>query len=517
MPDLDNHSISLLDCTLRDGGYYTNWDFEDHLVEEYLAAMNSLPIDFIEIGYRSKVKSEYYGAYYYLPEFVLKQIKQRTGKNLVIILNEKELRPEDLEELLKPCAGLVSLVRLAVAPENLQRALKLAEAIKKMNFEVSFNLMYASKWEENFPLKQDLQELERVLNYFYVVDSYGGMYPKQVRSIISSLKEFSGMKIGFHGHNNLEMALANSLAAIEAGADIIDATVGGMGRGAGNLKTELLLTVLHQQKKLPVDFDILKNISNQFQKLKKNYNWGGNLAYMASGAFSLPQKIVFSQLKKRYFSLNSIIAEVDSSAEIKKSKSLAMPSFNGDGKTKVVLLVGGGKTASRYKKALRTFLRSHPEIAIIHSSSKNMNVFKDLENLQIHCLPGMEGKRFENLFQEQQNEKPLMIFPPEKYALSEYVPRDHRERSFRLNELSFLPNGEVSATAMALEIALQLKASEILLTGYDGYEDSVSREELELYEENEAIFEHAAGKGLKIFSVTPTKYHLASKSIFVLS
>lgn len=517
MPDPDKHSISLLDCTLRDGGYYTNWDFADDLVEEYLASMNSLPIDFLEIGYRSKVKSEYYGAFYYLPEFLLKKIKRITNKKLVVILNEKELEPEDIDGLLRPCMGIVSVIRLAVAPENLQRALKLAPRIKKMGFEVSFNLMYASKWDEGFPSKQDIQDLQKSVDYLYVVDSYGGMYPKQVIEVISRLKKSAGLKIGFHGHNNLEMALANSLAAIEGGADIIDATVCGMGRGAGNLKTELMLTVLHQQMHLPVNFDALNSISNRFQQLKEKYKWGGNLAYMASGAFSLPQKTVFSQLKKRYFSLNSIISVVSNSSEKIHQNNSEMPVFEGTENVQQVLLIGGGPSAKKHKEVLRIFLKEHPEIVLIHSSSKNMNVFEGLENLQIHCLPGMEGKRFENSFQKEKEMKPLMIFPPERFSLSEYVPKDHRERSYRLQDLSFLPNGEVSATAMAFEIALQLSANEVLITGYDGYEESVTREELELYEENEAIFNLVSKEGLRIFSVTPTKYHLASKSIFALS
>ena len=64
------------------------------------------------------------------------------------------------------------------------------------------------------------------------------------------VKSKSDVKIGFHGHNNLELALINTLTAIDCGADIVDATVTGMGRGAGNLKTELLLTALNSRKGL---------------------------------------------------------------------------------------------------------------------------------------------------------------------------------------------------------------------------------------------------------------------------
>ena len=58
--------MKILDCTLRDGGYYTNWDFDKQQVDQYLEACNDLPIDYIEIGYRSPVLKDYHGKYFYL-------------------------------------------------------------------------------------------------------------------------------------------------------------------------------------------------------------------------------------------------------------------------------------------------------------------------------------------------------------------------------------------------------------------------------------------------------------------
>ena len=58
--------LKILDCTLRDGGYYTNWDFDDSTVESYIESINNLPIDFIEIGYRSIKLDGYLGKYFYL-------------------------------------------------------------------------------------------------------------------------------------------------------------------------------------------------------------------------------------------------------------------------------------------------------------------------------------------------------------------------------------------------------------------------------------------------------------------
>ena len=85
------NSIKVLDCTLRDGGYYTNWDFSRSTVINYVKAMDELPIDIIEIGYRSISKEEYYGEFFYTPINTIDSIKQITNKPIALILNEREL------------------------------------------------------------------------------------------------------------------------------------------------------------------------------------------------------------------------------------------------------------------------------------------------------------------------------------------------------------------------------------------------------------------------------------------
>lgn len=176
---IDN--IEILDCTLRDGGYYTNWDFSDELVDIYVDSLNSLPVNYIEIGYRSIPKNEYAGAYFYLPENLIQSIKNKTNKSLVIILDEKNVTEDSLFSLLNPCFGKIDIVRLAVDPENIERATALIIKIKELGFKVSINLMYASSWTPILYEKLNLAVLNKHLDYFYVVDSYGGLYPEDVK------------------------------------------------------------------------------------------------------------------------------------------------------------------------------------------------------------------------------------------------------------------------------------------------------------------------------------------------
>src|SRR5690606_10503900 len=158
MPDMPEKlpNVTLLDCTLRDGGYYTNWDFPHDLVDTYFDSFNALPVSHLEIGYRSNPMQQYLGEYFYCPEYVLRNARQKSEKKLAIILNEKDVRAADVPQLLGPCTEFIDLVRMAVDPSNLKRAVELAEAVKKLGFEVAFNVMYMSTWKERTTFLNEL-------------------------------------------------------------------------------------------------------------------------------------------------------------------------------------------------------------------------------------------------------------------------------------------------------------------------------------------------------------------------
>ena len=511
MAQKGNYTVKILECSLRDGGYYTSWDFSESLVDDYLRSMERMPVEYIEVGYRSKLKEEYAGAFYYLPLPVLKRIKGKTTKKLAVILNEKEINRDDLEILLGPCRGLITLVRLAVDPKNLERAVRLSKSIKEMGFSVSFNLMYASKWTEN--MADRLEEISTAADYFYVVDSYGGLYPQTVEKIFIELRKKLEIPLGFHGHNNLEMALANSLTAIEFGAEIIDSTVLGMGRGAGNLKTELILTVLNNKNALPIDFDALNDLTTLFTPLKERFKWGNNLYFMVSGAFSLGQDSVVSRVKKRFYSLNAIVAEV-SDGKVSKNTRNNLPFFEQEGTVEKVLIVGGGDSPDFYRPVLLDFLLKHPEVNIIFASSKNVPVFSGLPNRQFHCIAGNEGKRLEKVINKNTSNH-ILILPPKNISEYNYIPSGFPFQIFQLQNFHGENIQQASATEFALQISKALGAHTIFLSGYDGYEGAATKEELELFNENNSIFANICGEQ-NLKSLTPTRYSVQVKSIYTL-
>ncbi|MCC9168238.1 aldolase catalytic domain-containing protein [Pontibacter harenae] len=511
-------NIKILDCTLRDGGYYTNWDFDKALVEQYVSSINQLPIEYLEVGYRSIPKKGYLGKYFYCPIYELEYIRELSEKKLVLILNEKDTKLEYLNNLLLPVKGLVHMIRMAIDPQNIAHALLLAARIKEMGFEVGFNVMYMSKWKEYVGFFDELQKLDGIVDYFYMVDSYGGVYPSDVIETISLIKQNSKCKIGFHGHNNLELALINSITAIEHGADIVDSTVLGMGRGAGNLKTELLLSVLNSKYELRVDFNAVGNAVNAFQGLLAKHQWGTNLPYMISGSNSLPQKDVMEWVTARFYSFNSIIRALQNQKD-KLIDNEQLPKFKPSKSFTKVAIIGGGKNAVDHAKAVRQYIEADKNICIIHASSKNASFYSGINVDQYFCLVGNEGHRLERVFKDLGDFVGKCILPPFPRKMGTYIPPNVYERSFELDKVDFTNKLTDSHTVLALQAAIDLKAEEIFFVGYDGYQEvPVTQLERMLANENEVLFtcfKEYFGKDL--VSLTPTQYQgLTVNSIYSL-
>jgi len=499
------NKTKILDCSLRDGGYYTNWDFEEKIIDTYIDAINHLPVDYLEIGYRSNPLPGYYGEFFYCPDYIMEELRQESNKKLAIMLNEKNVGEKDAQDLLATARGLVDMVRIAVNPVNLGRALKLAEAIKKMDFEVSFNVMYMSTWLEKKDFLSQIKYVDDIVDYFYMVDSYGGVYPNEIKECFELVRSRTSVKIGFHGHNNLEMGLINTLTAIERGADMVDATITGMGRGAGNLRTELLLTALNAKGVLDFDFDALSKAVDLFRSLQEEYCWGTNLPYIFSGANSLPQKEVMEWVGKRYYSFNSIVRTLANRAK-GIMDNMELKDFSPKQKVERVLIIGGGPSGTIHAKAAKEFLKKNPEIVVIHVSSKNAKAYENISNKQIHCLAGNEGYRLESIFKNMTMKNRMAILPSYPRVMGTYIPKCFINNVYQLRSIFVTDLHKDSGTAIAIQTSLDLNVKEINFIGYDGYKDSCTINELELFNENEAIFIKLRELNIKFASLTPSMY-----------
>lgn len=501
--------MKILDCTLRDGGYYTNWDFDEALVAEYAAAMEALPIDYVEVGYRSMAMKGYLGEYFYCPEYVLKRLKNlMPNKKLAIILNEKDIRPSHINEgLLDPCKPYVAMVRMAIDPKNMKRAITLAKTVKAAGFEVAFNVMYMSNWKADSSFLDALVGVDDVIDYFYMVDSYGGVMPQDVKDTIALVRSKTSVPIGFHGHDNLEMALINTITAKEAGCDILDATITGMGRGAGNLKTELLLTYLESAEGIPVAYNELSNVVSEFEEMRKHYQWGTSLPYMFSGAKSLPQKEVMEWVGMNRYPLGSIINALNNKKQA-VADNLKLTTLEKESKYSQAIILGGGKSAKEHKTAVNKFFeRAGEKACLIHAGTRQVTEYLNIDCDQYYGLVGFESEKLLKQIGDFSKITQVCVYPPFPRNMGTTIPKGIQKLAKELEAIEFTDSNSDSPMALAIQTAIDLGVTEVFLVGFDGYDININQNQFVIASENQKVIDDAIQiPNVSVKTFTPTKY-----------
>ena len=500
--------MKILDCTLRDGGYYTNWDFDQELAISYYKLLKTLPIDIIEIGYRGNTakKNNYFGEYYFLTVSNIKKIRSFVGnkKKISIMIDLKNWeKPHDLQKNLSKCKGIVDIVRFAINPKKIIEAKNFLKVTKNLGFKVCVNLMYSHLILDNTNSIKQILKFKKNFDVLYIVDSYGTLITGEIESIIKKIRNIdSEIQLGFHAHNNLELALSNSIEAIKNNINYLDCTITGMGRGAGNLKTELLLTYLNLKKKI-MKIDNYKNIANvvdQFEEIKLKEKWGTSLPYMISGSTQSPQAEAMQLIKSKRYNLGDIITYLTKkeSENIKIKKNLSL-------KKKIILIIGGGLSVRKNSDYIKEFLKKNSNTFVIFSSSRNFNFFDKIKNKSILCITGNEINKISKKNLTTQN------FLTNNIIDNRTILPQNLKNFYKLKKNNLNKEINNSPLSICLSAAQEIGAKNVFLVGFDGYKKINRINDYSLYNENQKIF-NLFRKKLKLISLSDTTYENIEKS-----
>ena len=233
----------LLDCTTRDGGYCTNWDYSDEYIFNLMSEMNNKKICFYEIGYRNFYDREGKGDFYYCTRDLLKKFYEKKGDlKLGVMVDTKRFSEYDFTDVNQDC---IDFVRIACHPDKIAETLTIAEKLNKKNYNIMIQLMDIKNLsKEHYSLLKNWN-LKSILNVIYLADTYGTVKPKELEKIFKTIKDMGYKNIGFHAHNQTNLALLNSLKAIELGAYSIDITKDGGGINGGNLSYNEFFSRIH--------------------------------------------------------------------------------------------------------------------------------------------------------------------------------------------------------------------------------------------------------------------------------
>lgn len=295
--------IRVVDATIRDGGLCNDFRFDDKFVKDLYAANVKAGVDYMEFGYKASkelFKEEDFGKWKFCNDEDIRKIIGDNKSKMKIAVMADVGRTDFEKDIIPKKESPIDLIRIATYINTIPAAIEMIEDCAKKGYETTINIMAVSKAKT-----EDIVTALEILgkspvNAFYIVDSYGALYPEESRRLAElycSVADKYGKGVGIHAHNNQQLAFANTIEAMTQGVSYLDATVDGMGRGAGNCALELLLGFLKNPKYKVAP--ILKIIEEHTHKLRESgVKWGYDIPYMLTGQLNTHPRPAISFVKE---------------------------------------------------------------------------------------------------------------------------------------------------------------------------------------------------------------------------
>ncbi len=520
-------NLNILDCTLRDGGYYNNWKFSSNEIKKYLKGAINSNIDIIEIGFHFFDKNTEYGRCAHIDETYLKKFRLKKNNKISIMFNASDLIKQDsfvvnrLNKVFNSKKKIIDIVRIATHSKDLNKIKKYLDYFKNRGLKICLNLMQINTVSKN-DLKNNLKLLSKWKNVdvFYFADSFGNLKPKDVKNICSTIKSNWNKEFGIHSHNNCKLALKNSIMAFKNGANWIDGTIQGMGRGAGNVKTEDLLKYFKNFHYKP---DKLSSISKGlFFELKKKFKWGPSNFYKIAAKFNIHPTYIQTLLMDSRYKKSEIkksilnLSKLDSKGydpRVLEKISAVDKNFKGKWnaknwcKNRNIIILGQGESLKEnynLKEITKILIEKKPIVLSLNINNfvpeAYIDYFVSSTELRILTDHKLYSDRNKNLIIPNRILNSISKFNT-KNKIYDYGIKIQKNTFKALDKYAILPINLSYAYCMALCIIGG--ANKIFLAGFDGYGKNYKLQNqmlsvIKLIKKNY--------KKIKLISLTKTQY-----------
>ncbi len=295
--------IQVLDATIRDGGLCNNFYFTDEFVRDLYHTNLVAGVDYMEFGYKASAElfdPSAFGKWKFCKDADIYEIVGDNNTDLKLAAMA-DVGRTNYDDIIERSNSPLDLIRVATYINTMPAAIDLIEHCAKMGYETTCNIMAISKAR-----KEDIEAaLEMVgqspAETVYLVDSYGSLYPEEIRELaemyLEKMEKY-GKKVGIHAHNNQMLAFANTIEACSVGVSVLDATMNGMGRGAGNCMMEQLMGFLKNPKYQLAP--VLRFLEKHMDKLREEgVQWGYDTAYLLTGRLNMHPRTAIAFTKEK--------------------------------------------------------------------------------------------------------------------------------------------------------------------------------------------------------------------------
>jgi len=369
--------IKILDCTLRDGGYINDWAFKDTHIVKILKSIDNSHVDIIECGYLNDKRgmqsdSTLFESIATANKALTSLAKSYAQKVIMINLGDFDVQNLPVKEQTS-----IDGIRLAFHKKDIDQAFETAYKIKKLGYKLYFQPMVTKNYKdiEFLSIIEKTNELNPYA--FYIVDSFGSMTLDEFHKylVLAQNNLDSSISLGYHSHNNMQLAFSNAISMCSQNFKreiIIDSSIYGIGRGAGNLNTELIADYLNNTHEKDYDtLPLLDIIDELLASLMAKNSWGFSPAQFLSASYNCHPNYASFLVNKNTNHIVGIKKILDKLPEESKSsfdkklieklyrEYILEPKSNLLGELKLsldknILLIASGKSVNEYKELLQS-------------------------------------------------------------------------------------------------------------------------------------------------------------------
>ena len=529
------HFPILLDCTLRDGGFVNDWNFGIGSIKSIINRLDYAGIDIIEVGFIDE-RREYDENRSIFPDTnSIKPIFKTISRPNATIVGMIDYGTCSIDRISNQSESCLDGIRVIFKKEHQDKAIDFLIQIKNKGYKIFVNPVSITSYSED-EISILIEKINRINpNAVSIVDTYGLMHSKELLEYfeIFNTKLNNDIILGYHAHNNFQMAYANSITLMSKSFDrqlCIDSSLFGMGKSAGNVCTELLAMYMNEfcgknfnmhQIQEAIDVDILKEYEKK--------TWGYNFEYYIAALHDCHPSYVQNLLERKTLSVKSVNEIVEKINKEKKlsydanlienlyieyqnhycNDTLAVELLKNELKGKKILLLGPGKTLQDNFNVIDDFIKKYNPLVI------SINFLNELFPIDFVFMGN--AKRYSQFFHKIYGENTKA-----KIICTSNITEAGMKIDFTVNYSTLLADDQVirdNPLIMFLHLLKNIGINELVLSGFDGYtqentanyyNDYISL----LYCQDNVVLRNDAikkeiiniSKFMRITSLTPTRY-----------
>ena len=303
-------SISVLDCTLRDGGYVNNFKFGNHRIKSIIRRLSNAGVDIVECGFLKSGKNDIDCSLFASVENVNACIENKSDNVLYVAM--VAYGDISIDEISACDHSGVEGIRVTFHNNQIEEAFKFGYEVMAKGYKVFMQPVGTVSYTD-YEFLQLVEKVNEMNPYaFYIVDTMGTLYQDDLLHLfyMADNNLDSSVKIGYHSHNNLQLAFSNAQALVTLPTKrdiIIDSSVYGMGRGAGNLCTELITQYINDNVVARYDVVSVMEIYDRYiSEIYKEHPWGYSVAYFIASVNMCHPNYAQYLLNKQTLSMKDI-------------------------------------------------------------------------------------------------------------------------------------------------------------------------------------------------------------------